>query len=265
MVSVLTAANFLLFCQATPSATAVAVDVRVEPESKTVTVAEQLLVEVSVTTARNPENVVLASGRERAFDSEIRRFSISGFDRVDSTQTTKMTETTVTDVWAWRFDPGLPGETEIPALTILSRPTTGSGQTITTTTEPISIETISILPADPLEAELRPEAKPRVSWAVRISIAVMGVIWILTIVFLRDRGPPPPEPDPVDVAREQLLATLDSTTEPAAIRGAVLAFESAAGASAGEIWTGLDESRFAKSELPIGDDLKSQIRAFAVK
>ncbi|MFT5469813.1 MAG: hypothetical protein ACI8UO_004936 [Verrucomicrobiales bacterium] len=250
-----------LFASLLVAQSAVTVDVQVEPES--VTVAEQLLVKVSVTTARNPEEIVLSTGKERAFSSDVRRFSISGFDRRDLEVVTTRSATSVTDTWIWRFDPGLPGESEVPALTILSRPTVGSGQTVTTTTEPIAIEIRSILPGEPLKTEIRPSVKPRVSWLIQVSIVVMGVVWILALVFLRDRGPPPPPPDPSDIAREQLLATLDSTAEPEPIRAAVFAYESTSNSKAAAIWSRLDEIRFARSEEPVSDELKSEIRAFA--
>ena len=73
-----------------------------------------------------------STGKELAFESQVRRFSVPKFEFVDTAREMTRTDKTIVETWSFRFAANLPGETQVPALTVVSRPAVGSGQSMTT-------------------------------------------------------------------------------------------------------------------------------------
>lgn len=243
--------------------TPIAVDVRVAETE--ITVAQQLLVEISVRTARNSDEIVLSTGRERAFVTQVVWPQVDGFTAVENSTSTKREGDEIVDTWRIVLEPLSTGERALPALTLRSKPTTGSGPAITTTTEPIPLKVRSLLGADPGSAEVRPPAPRLRSWgwlwwtvaSIWIAVAVAtGFFWLQPKSLVSP-------PDAASLAREKLLRTIIETAKAGPIRAALLEYQAAVGAEAGEVWKNLDKLRFAREEQAVDETLKTQIREFA--
>ncbi len=108
------------------------------------------------------------------------------------------------------LEPYLPGEVEIPAITVRARPIEGAGEAIEASTRPIAVTVRSLLESDDLElAELRDVIDP----AYAIEIPVGGVVAALIIagglvcgIVLIGRRliMEPLPPSTIDEARERL-------------------------------------------------------------
>lgn len=158
------------------------VRVTVEVANTEISVADQFEITVSVTVPKLPFDQVLEKARDRNYRTQPPADQLARLPnmallqiQMDSSQNAS----SVTDSWTFTLEPQLPGELEIPALTITCDPAEEGDTPIQVVTEPIPIVVRSVI-ATPGNATLK-EAAPKIETSAGpwkwLLLALAVLIW----------------------------------------------------------------------------------------
>lgn len=149
------------------------------------TVADSLTLGITMMVPEVPLEETRETGNQRRFKPEPPYRMIAAIPEltlasVENTISGKRSAGFVVDRWDYRLQPNLPGDGEIPELTLVFWPNDDSAIPLTITTEPISFLVTSIVQGDPLSAELKPAVKsvqPGRGWLRWLLILLIVAVW----------------------------------------------------------------------------------------
>tara|TARA_R110002096_G_scaffold100173_5_gene221970 strand:- start:3521 stop:4420 length:900 start_codon:yes stop_codon:yes gene_type:complete len=149
------------------------------------TVADTLTLSVTMVVPEVPMAEMKETGNQRRFKPEPPYRSIAAMPefalaKVEKSISGKESAGFIVDRWDYRLLPNLPGEGQIPELTLVFWPNDESSIPLTITTEPIPYTISSMVEGDPLDAELKPAVKsirPDRGWIRWVSITLIIAVW----------------------------------------------------------------------------------------
>ena len=201
----------------------VRVEVSLKPSAST-TVAQKLKVNITTFVPTVPSNVTLETGNIRRFKLEPPHRALGGLEKlglkqVEMSVSGQKRGDLIVDSWTYVLEPKLPGEYEIPALSLVFWPTDDSNVPLVVTTDPLPIEVKSILTEDPYSADLKPAAGPMkkskggVRWMLVLAVAAL---WAGTRYYLwksrQEKGAKLGDTD--QSSQSPVLREIEETSDP---------------------------------------------------